>query len=557
MNLLTNVQIEGFRSIREADIPIGADLTALAGLNNSGKSNVLRALNAFFNDETDAGQALDVDRDYYRPDLTKKKRKRIRVSIHFALPSSFKFRKGLEVTKRLIGDERFSVTKEWVRDTALPQFLLNGRVIDLDERQKLATFLQLIRFRYVPNRVLPTELIRGEHQNLRNVLIRRLAKGPKGDAKAFESIRNTSVRMIESLAKRFQEACPGQGDVTLATPNSWNDLAFTFGYRLARSGIEIEDFAQGSGIQSLLMLETLYLIDRDYFQQFGWKQAAIWGIEEPESSLHASLEARVAAYLAAVAAEPKSRLQILCTTHSDLVVQYAGSTILVEYTDGGTGLNQTPDPRAALDALSGSGVARWVHPVLYWPLDPIVLVEGKHDREFLDEAFRFVRPARTIRVVDLPELDASVGGSGVDRILQYVKDSASAIRARRPQAPLIVLLDWDASKKVEQFKRLVNAPAAYKVFVWPVGSANPKAGTSFRGLERFHVDRVFDLAIQRGAPIGRLKKGKKAGDYIVQAQDYDRVKDIIAAIVRGGLSLSDLAHVEPFLRTLLHEAGAA
>jgi predicted ATP-dependent endonuclease of OLD family len=55
MKLLTNIRIEGFRSIREAEIELDSDLTAFAGLNNSGKSNVLRALNAFFNDETDSG----------------------------------------------------------------------------------------------------------------------------------------------------------------------------------------------------------------------------------------------------------------------------------------------------------------------------------------------------------------------------------------------------------------------------------------------------------------------------------------------------------------------
>ena len=51
---------------------------------------------------------------------------------------------------------------------------------------------------------------------------------------------------------------------------------------------EIDDASQGSGIQSLLMFETLSLIDRDYFQKFGWRQAAIWAVEEPESSLHSS-----------------------------------------------------------------------------------------------------------------------------------------------------------------------------------------------------------------------------------------------------------------------------
>jgi predicted ATP-dependent endonuclease of OLD family len=557
MKLITNIRIEGFRSIREANIALDADLTAFAGLNNSGKSNVLRALNAFFNDETDSDEPLNVDRDYFRPDLLKKKRKRIRISIKFELPESFKFRKGLDAAKTLLSGDTFTVTKEWVRDNPLPAFFLNDRPLDLNERQTLASFLQLIKYRYVPNRVLPTELIRNEHQSLRNVLIRRLAKKSKGDTDAFEAIRDSSIRMIESLAKRFEDACPGQGAVSLATPKSWQDLAFTFGYRLARDGVEIEDSAQGSGIQSLLMLETLYLIDRDYFQQFGWKQAAIWGLEEPESSLHTSLEARVAAYLADVAAEPKSRLQVLCTTHSDLIVQYAGCTVVVEHKEGGSNLDPKSDPREALELLSGAGVARWVHPVLFWPLDPIILVEGKFDREFIEEGLRFVRPNRPIRVVDLPKLDGVTGGGGIDRIQRYIKDNANAIRSRRPEAPLIVVLDWEAAKKVEQFKKLVNAPSVYKVFAWPVEAANPKAAKSFKGLERFHCDRVLDLAIEQDAPIGRKIKKGQHGDYIVEADTYGEVKTALAAIVREGIQQSDLIHVDAFIKRILQEAGAA
>ncbi len=37
----------------------------------------------------------------------------------------------------------------------------------------------------------------------------------------------------------------------------------------------MDESEQVSGMQSLLMFETLHLIDRDYFQRFGWNQAAI------------------------------------------------------------------------------------------------------------------------------------------------------------------------------------------------------------------------------------------------------------------------------------------
>lgn len=81
MRLITTVDIESFRSIRRAGLKDLSGFTAFAGLNNSGKSNVLRALNAFFNDQTDPGRSLDVDADYHRPDLRKKKQKRIRVAL--------------------------------------------------------------------------------------------------------------------------------------------------------------------------------------------------------------------------------------------------------------------------------------------------------------------------------------------------------------------------------------------------------------------------------------------------------------------------------------------
>jgi len=56
MKLMSKVAIKSFRSIREDTVTDLGDFTAFAGLNNSGKSNVLRALNAFFN----------IDRDYFQ-----------------------------------------------------------------------------------------------------------------------------------------------------------------------------------------------------------------------------------------------------------------------------------------------------------------------------------------------------------------------------------------------------------------------------------------------------------------------------------------------------------
>ena len=301
MKLISEIQIKGFRSIRDSHLSGLGDFTSFAGLNNSGKSNILRALNAFFNGETDSRQALNLDLDYYRPDLRKKKAKRISIGVKFSLPGQFKFRKGLQGVAKFLGNKPFWITKEWTRSEIVPTYYLNDSdKLNLEDRQKIDQFLQLINFRYIPNRVLPIDVIRSEHQALRDVLVRRLGTRGKGQEEAFEAIKDTSKKMVQALIERFQQACPYEGEVRLATPTSWNEMVFAFGYRLSRDGIEVEDAAQGSGIQSLLMLETLYLIDRDYFQKFGWRQAAIWAVEEPESSLHTTLEAQIAAYLAGI-----------------------------------------------------------------------------------------------------------------------------------------------------------------------------------------------------------------------------------------------------------------
>ena len=159
---------------------------------------------------------------------------------------------------------------------------------------------------------------------------------------------------MKSLQSAIHEACPDVDLYRLATPLSWQDLIFAFGYKLTMNDSERDDTVQGSGIQSVLMLETLSLIDRDYFQKFGWRQAAIWAVEEPESSLHTSLEAKVSAYLAKIASDPKNRLQVFCTTHSDLMLQNAQQNYFVTMSKGKSEL-ELCDRKTALEKAVDSG----------------------------------------------------------------------------------------------------------------------------------------------------------------------------------------------------------
>ncbi len=276
MRLFDEVHVSRFRSIREATLSDAADFSILAGLNNSGKSNFLRALNLFFTGEIEPGVSFRLDRDYYRPETRSRKKKVIEISVHFDLPESFRFRKRLESVEELLG-RQFTITKRWTRDLIEPQFDIDGESIAVEDGLKVSAFLNLINFRFVPNRVVPTDVIMAEQEALRDVLIRRLARQKAQSEEVFRSIREAGQTVIFDMASAVGGLVPGISNVRLDTASSLADLALRFGYQLQEGSVEMDETEQGSGIQSLLMFQTLHLIDRDFSnslggsrQQCGW-----------------------------------------------------------------------------------------------------------------------------------------------------------------------------------------------------------------------------------------------------------------------------------------------
>ncbi len=91
--IISSVELQHFRSIRKSGPIVLGSSNAIFGLNSCGKSNVLRALNWFFNDSVD-GQpiSLATDTTYSK----KRPRKEIKVTVCFnpkvlkSLPTSLK-----------------------------------------------------------------------------------------------------------------------------------------------------------------------------------------------------------------------------------------------------------------------------------------------------------------------------------------------------------------------------------------------------------------------------------------------------------------------------------
>jgi hypothetical protein len=235
------------------------------------------------------------------------------------------------------------------------------------------------------------------------------------------------------------------------------------------------------------------------------------------------------------------------------MIQYADKTIVVNKEKHETSCEAAPDPKAALDTLSRSGISRWVHPVLYHPLDPLIIVEGKYDVIFFTEALKIIRPIRNIFVYDLQQLTADGTTGGDSEIERYVRAHASTIQARRTDAPIIVVLDWDSAKKVDTIRRLLPTRAAFDVLAWPDRLCNPRLNNTFRGIERYYSDRLISLAEQQGATIYR----SSSGECSVARDEYNsKVKKILSEEVKKGLSEEDLIHSKEFLLQVLRSACA-
>ena len=83
-------RIQNFRSIVDMTLS-PKDLSVLVGLNDSGKSNVLKALNLFFNNQTDENCDFNFKTDYSKLATKRvKKAPEITIQIKFDIPPNYK-----------------------------------------------------------------------------------------------------------------------------------------------------------------------------------------------------------------------------------------------------------------------------------------------------------------------------------------------------------------------------------------------------------------------------------------------------------------------------------
>ena len=300
MQLINSVEISYFRSLYKQVISGIKDLTIFFGRNDSGKSNYLRALNLFFNGETNPGIPFRFPMDLCHArrreaeNLTNAK-KFVAIKVTFNVPPQW---------RKSLGDDLY-VRKTWSITTGA-QFGQTSSIVEPTKQKYLTRFLNNIDFQYIPaikDRRIFEQLL----GRLYTVLSadREFVQSLDGFAK---EVQNRTSTLTSDLATLIGLSS------TISPPTDLRDLFRSLDFE-TRSKPEDPDgysltLQRGDGVQVRHIPAILkFLADSEHSSPFH-----VWGFEEPENSLELASAIAEAEYFSSLAAS--KNIQIFATSHS-------------------------------------------------------------------------------------------------------------------------------------------------------------------------------------------------------------------------------------------------
>ena len=311
MNIIDRIEISYFRSVYKIDVGDVNHLNIISGSNDVGKSNILKALNLYFDGFTDWSKEV-----LFEDDVNKKRLEEVRsesikgkqiiwIAITFDVPNSYD------------GSlpEKIRVKKKWDRynnEKLETNLKTKEKHDDLPStiqvaRRFLSHFMNRIEFEYIP-------AVREESFKIH--IIKKLQDyildDQSGSEEISEAVTNLENKIDPKIGKLRDDFERITGiDATVSPPASITSMFKSFNVSTGTNmGHEIPLGNRGDGIQSQYLISVLRHIysDRNIYP--------IWAFEEPENSLEYSRVKQLADDLE----KDSKNAQIFATTHSPALV---------------------------------------------------------------------------------------------------------------------------------------------------------------------------------------------------------------------------------------------
>lgn len=292
---INSIRVRNFRSLRQLELSFNR-LNIFVGKNDSGKSNVLRALDLFFNHVR--GYPFDWKQDFCAfAQVPKGRAQEIEVTLEISPPLNFS------------DSTPVTWTKSWRQGGLHKDKLLHSDRTELSPKNKFGALLKSIRYDYVP-------AIKGEAYfgrllgNMHDMLELTVEDEIRGASSDFMTAINAHTgSIIQELLQRLDL------DSSIALPANLRDLFAQLDFRSTHNERQFSLGQRGDGIKVRhipIILRWLAKQAQTLSAPGRPKVITVWGYEEPENNLElGKCETMADEFLA-----DSENIQTFITTHS-------------------------------------------------------------------------------------------------------------------------------------------------------------------------------------------------------------------------------------------------
>lgn len=358
MPKIRRISIKNFRSIVELEMK-ATDLTVIVGDNDSGKSNVLRALNLFFNGQTNPNTPFSFADDYNRYVEPRTKRApEIEIQLHLELPESYRENNGdLILWRKRWRADGLQDVKDYQGIRLEKRKRAQGFheiPVELSGRSRVHSLLSRIQFEYVPA-VRSAEFFRSLRGRIFQVIAQASEQTVRESSGQFEGVIGEAVSgLLEDITKELQDRSK------LRLPNDLTPIFESLDFLNGEKSISLDN--RGDGIKARYIPLILKFIAEKSRQGGGVAPTFIWAYEEPENNLEFRRAQALADAFKKLAQDEFS--QVLLTTHSPIFYnmhQHEGDhSVCTAYhlahedTDKGTQARSAREASVSLDESMGA-----------------------------------------------------------------------------------------------------------------------------------------------------------------------------------------------------------
>lgn len=313
MPKINKIKIKNFRSIKSISLETN-ELSIFVGNNDSGKSNIFRALNLFFNGKTDGKQDFDFNVDFNRFAETNRRAAEIEIELELEIPKNYHKTNG----EYIVWKKTWRREGLWERKTSIKGYSRSKKKgkrkikpieVEIPAKSNVHSLLAKIEFEYIPA-IRSSDYIRELRGRIYGIISQLTEANFRERSREFEAAISENVQaLINNIDDDLNET------TSLKLPNDLSDIFRSLDFLSGDKSISLNQ--RGDGIKGrYIPLILKFMADKkSELQNKGASpHTFIWAYEEPENNLEYTRAQELATLFSKMASD--NDIQVLLTTHS-------------------------------------------------------------------------------------------------------------------------------------------------------------------------------------------------------------------------------------------------